>query len=360
MKKWLGFALTALASALVAYAALRGAALARRRQAPVTVHFLSMGTIAEVTVIGGDAERAAEIVRAAFNEVEAAASVFRPDSPVARLNASGSVRLPPVMPGNFDLAALLRRSLDVARATDGAFDPTVNPLMRLWGFRQDGIPARQPSDADIASALGRVGWTNVVLSAVPGSDVIRAGVEGHPDVELELGGIATEATDVSFGREGMELDLGGIAKGAAVDFAYERLHMADFTDFLINLGGNIRVSGRPERGRDNWRVAIRDPANPSRTTGETVVLGSGQAVATSGSYERYVEIGGRRFSHIVDPRTGHPVARQGSVSVIANTAEEADAYSTAFFVMGLGSEDGGATVFRWLGASLTEHVREAR
>ncbi|MBR4613639.1 MAG: FAD:protein FMN transferase, partial [Kiritimatiellae bacterium] len=124
------------------------------------------------------------------------------------------------------------------------------------------------------------------------------------------------------------------------------LRMANFTDFLINLGGNIRVSGRPERGRDEWRVAIRDPANPSRTTGQIAILHSGEAVATSGSYERYVEIDGRRFSHIVDPRTGHPVARQGSVSVVADTAERADACSTAFFVMGLGSEDGGAVLLR--------------
>ena len=264
-----------------------------------------------------------QIVRDAFEEVEAAASVFREDSPIARLNATGSVRLSPIMPGNFDLAALLQRALDMALATDGAFDPTVNPLMRLWGFRKDGIPVKPPSDEAIAAALEKVGWGNVILSPAPDG-----------------------ATDVSFMRQGMQLDLGGIAKGAAVDYAFDKLRMANFTDFLINLGGNIRVSGRPERDRDEWRVAIRDPANPSRTTGQIAILHSGEAVATSGSYERYVEIDGRRFSHIVNPRTGHPVARQGSVSVVADTAERADACSTAFFVMGLGSEDGGAVLLR--------------
>ena len=282
-----------------------------------------MGTMATVTFIGGDAAEGMQIVRDAFEEVEAAASVFREDSPIAQLNASGSVRLPPVMPVNFDLAALLRRALDMARVTDGAFDPTVNPLMRLWGFRKDGIPVKPPTDEAIAAALEKVGWRNVILSTAPDG-----------------------TTDVSFKRQGMQLDLGGIAKGAAVDYAFEKLRMANFTDFLVNLGGNIRVSGCPERGRDEWRVAIRDPANPSRTTGQIAILHSGEAVATSGSYERYAEIDGRRFSHIVDPRTGHPVARQGSVSVVADTAERADACSTAFFVMGLGSEDGGAVLLR--------------
>ena len=309
--------------AAAAVLTLRAREASRNASQPVTAHFLAMGTMATVTFIGGDAAAGMQIVRDAFEEVEATASVFREDSPIARLNATGSVRLPPVMPGKFDLAALLRRALDMARATDGAFDPTVNPLMRLWGFRKDGIPVKPPSGEAIAAALEKEGWGNVILSTAPDG-----------------------ATDVSFKRQGMQLDLGGIAKGAAVDYAFDKLRMANFTDFLINLGGNIRVSGRPERGRDEWRVAIRDPANPSRTTGQIAILHSGEAVATSGSYERYVEIDGRRFSHIVDPRTGHPVARQGSVSVVADTAERADACSTAFFVMGLGSEDGGAVLLR--------------
>ena len=139
----------------------------------------------------------------------------------------------------------------------------------------------------------------------------------------------------------MELDLGGIAKGAAVDYAFERLRAAGYADFVVNLGGNIRVSGRPHPRRRTWHVAVRDPGNPSRTVDGALELADGEAVATSGSYERFVEIGGRRYSHIIDPRTGMPVARGGSVSVVAPSAMRADAWSTAFFVQGK-SAGGGA------------------
>lgn len=326
--RWIGLAITTIVSALTICAALRTIATARNRNAPVPVYFLSMGTAASATFYGGDAEKGALIVREAFEEVEAAASIFRADSPVARLNATGSVRLQAATPGRFDLAALLRRTLDASRETDGAFDPTVNPLMALWGFRASGAPASEPTDEAVAAACGRVGWTNVVIAAAPDD------------------GTSLASTDISFARPGMELDLGGIAKGAAIDYAFDKLRSAGFDNFLLNLGGNIRVSGGPEDGRDEWHVAVRDPANPSQTTGQTVVLRSGEAVATSGSYERYVEIDGRRYSHIIDPRTGRPVERQGSVSVIADTAERADALSTAFFVQGLGAADGSAAVFR--------------
>jgi thiamine biosynthesis lipoprotein len=211
----------------------------------------------------------------------------------------------------------------VARDTDGAFDPTVNPLMRLWGFRGGETRTAPPGDDEIAAALERVGWSHVAL------------------VKTLVGGMS-----VFMGRSGMEIDLGGIAKGAAVDFAFDRLRAAGYRDFMVNLGGNIRVSGRPEPGRDEWRVAIRDPANPDATVGDPVILQDGEAVATSGSYERFVEIGGVRYSHIIDPRTGRPAGRAGSVSVVAPTAAEADAYSTASFVQGLGAADGGATLIR--------------
>ena len=105
-------------------------------------------------------------------------------------------------------------------------------------------------------------------------------------------------------------------------------------DAIINLGGNIRVCGVPSKNRTLWSIAIRDPYNPDRTTGEVVNLASGEAVATSGSYERFVIIDGKRYSHIIDPRNGLPVERTDSVTVIAPSAVIADAFSTARFVNG--------------------------
>lgn len=278
---------------------------------PRTFHFLSMGTVASATFHGdSDATAGAEIVRGAFGEVEANLSVFSPTSMISRLNVGGAITVPDagVHPTGFDFAFVLDSALGIARDTDGAFDPTVNPLMRLWGFRGGG--ARMPPDAAVSEALAKTGWRSVLR---------------------EAGG---NGVTFSFAAPGMELDLGGMAKGYAVDLAFERLRAAGFRDFLINLGGNIRVSGNPEPGRDSWHVAVRDPDDPSKTTGEAIALTNGQAVATSGSYARFVEIDGRRYSHIIDPRTGHPVEPGGSVSVVAPSAMLADGYSTAYFVMG--------------------------
>lgn len=283
---------------------------------PRTFHFLSMGTVASATFYcGADADAGSAIVAGAFNEVEANLSVFSPTSLISRLNASGALVLEtdkskPGSPTDFDFSLVVTSAYLIARDTDGAFDPTVNPLMRLWGFR-DGKPQEPPSEASIAEALGRTGWKHIFTEGLHGS-----------------------AIAVSLRKPGMELDLGGIAKGYAVDLAFERLRAAGLQDFMIDLGGNIRVSGRPEPGRDFWRVAIRNPDNPSMTTGETIMLTNGQAVATSGSYERFIEIGGKRYSHIIDPRTGHPVVEGGSTTVVAPCALLADGYSTAFFVIG--------------------------
>lgn len=319
-------AASAIGAAALCFVALRSWNR-RPASAPVSAHLLAMGTVAAATFHGGDAARAeegAEIVRAAFAEVEAGLSVFSPDSLVSRLNDGGEALFPaPAEPADFSPAKVVAAALAAASDTGGAFDPTVDPLMRLWGFRGGMRMAAPPSDDEIAAAMEKVDWRSVSVSPA-GDGFVR----------------------VSFAKPGMRLDLGGIAKGYAVDLAFERLRAAGFTDFLLNLGGNIRVSGRPSPDRAEWTVAVRDPGDPSRLAGETVMLGDGEAVATSGSYERFVEIGGRRYSHIVDPRTGRPAARQGSVTVVAQTAMEADAFSTALFVEGRGAADGGATIIR--------------
>lgn len=290
-----------------------------RDPARQTTNWIAMGTVAAFTSAGGADHAAwAETVRGAFEDVERRLSLFRADSDLSRLNASGFIDLPAaVAEGECDVAGVVAYALAVARDTDGAFDPTVNPLMRLWGFRKGVAVVEPPSDESMRKALAMVGWRHVALAT---ND------DGRVTLRLDA--------------RGVELDLGGIAKGYAVDLACARLAKAGAGDFIVNLGGNIRVCGRPDAARETWRIAVRDPNDPSRTTGDIVELADGEAVATSGSYERFVEIGGRRYSHIIDPRTGRPVARGGSVSVVAPSAMEADAYSTALFVQGAGAADG--------------------
>lgn len=266
-----------------------------------------MGTIAEFSSRDGAdfAERERALTADAFREVQRDLSVFAADSLIGRVNRGEKV----TMAADTNLCKVLTFALGVAEATSGAFDPTVNPLMRVWGFR-GGTPA-VPSPAALSNVLEVVGWRHVVL------------VHDGDDIKLSLD------------AAGAELDLGGIAKGYAVDLAFERLRAAGATNFMINLGGNIRVSGSPSETRKDWMVAVRDPSGKMGCCRLSRPLKSGEAVATSGSYERYVEINGRRFSHIIDPRTGWPVDNGlGSVSVIASSAMKADAYSTALFVLG--------------------------
>ena len=131
----------------------------------------------------------------------------------------------------------------------------------------------------------------------------------------------------------MQLDLGGIAKGYAVDRAFEALRDMGETDFLINLAGNMRAHGRPAPTRPGWRIGIRNPFAEGTHFG-TLVLADGEGIATSGSYERYVIIDGVRHGHILDPRNGRPVSGMIAVTVVATSAMEADALSTALFVLG--------------------------
>ncbi len=253
---------------------------------------------------GVTAERAQKLAANAFRLMETNLSVFVADSAVSRLNRGETISIASDSP----FVKVVRFALETAEASDGAFDPTINPLMRAWGFR-GGTPS-VPSETALSNALATVGWRRISISnGTTGEIVVSAG--------------------------GAELDFGAIAKGYAVDVVYERLVTNGFTDFLINLGGNIRVCGSPEPGRKEWNVAVRDPSGRHPPSPLPRPLRSGEAVATSGSYERFVEIDGHRYSHIIDPRTGHPVDNGvGSVSVIAPTAMEADAYSTTLFVLG--------------------------
>jgi thiamine biosynthesis lipoprotein len=264
----------------------------------------AMGTFASVTLAGADAARLAEaetLTAGALQRVEEACSLFKPESDLARLNAAAGAETVAL---SSETETVLRAAQRHGEWSAGAFDITVGPLMRLWGFRGGGPPA-EPDPTRLAAVLADVGWRHVALS----------------------NGTARLL------RPGTRADLGGIAKGYGVDRACEALLSAGFSNALVNLGGNIRVLGAPDPGRP-WRVAVRHPFNPDKTVG-ALALEPGQAVATSGHYEQFVVIQGRRAAHIMDPRTGRPVEGMASVTVLARTAMDADALSTAAFVLGL-------------------------
>jgi len=267
-----------------------------------------MGTIAAVSA---PAARVAELpamrdpVQAAFAQVERKFSIFLPESDLSRANrAAGNNEFVDLSP---EVARVLRTALRLSRDSKGVFDPTIGPLMAAWGFR-NGSPRREPTAAELAEARAQVGWTNLIWDAAASNRVRLA-------------------------LAGMRLDLGGIAKGYAVDVGYDSLLRAGHSDFLVDLGGNLRAHGEAAPGRNGWRTGVRNPFPEGGILG-TLLLTNGESVATSGNYERFVEFGGHRYAHIMDPRIGRPAEGVAGVTVLAPSGLQCDGLSATLFILG--------------------------
>lgn len=259
-----------------------------------------MGTVAVVRARAAAAEVAEACVDTAFGELdrlESMLSTWREDTALRDLTRAAPGAWSPVPP---ELAEVVGHALSLAEASGGSFDPTVLPLVRLWGLR--GGVMRAPTTAALDSVRQLVGWEAV---------------------RVEEGRILQA-------RAGVELDLGGIAKGYALDRAAAAMQAAGALAGVLDLGGNLVVFGP----QPTDSVAVVAPDDPSRTVARVAVRDA--AVSTSGQYERFVELAGRRYGHILDPRTGRPVERAGSVTVVAPSGWLADGLSTALFVLGEG------------------------
>jgi thiamine biosynthesis lipoprotein len=230
-------------------------------------------------------------------------TVYRESSEVSRLNRTAAERDVEIEPRLFDL---LRLACDLYRRTGGAYDITSGPLSKTWGFfRRSG---QVPGDNALAEALEQVGSRHLAFD---------------------------EATHtIRFLRPGLEINLGSIGKGYALDRAAELLEARGIADFLIH-GGRSSVLARGSRGfaGEGWWVGLRDPLRPDERLGEIRL--TNRALGTSGSLKQFFFHEGRRYGHILDPRTGQPADAMLSTTVLAPTAAEADALSTAMFVMGI-------------------------
>lgn len=265
---------------------------------------MHMGTLVSVRIDGPSQPEAHALVDAAFaaiGAVDARFSNYKPDSELSQLNRSAWEDAQPV---SGEMAFLLSEAIDWGVRTDGAFDCTVGPLVRAWGFfKREG---RIPAAAELATAQNLSGWPHLTFDG--------------------------EARTLRFDREGVELDFGAIAKGYAVDRACGVLRERGVTAALIDAGGNFYGIGAPEH-RESWRIGIRHPLRRDAILADMPLRDAG--IATSGGYENYFEAEGKRYVHIFDPRTGYPVEGMLSASVIAPTATAADALSTATFVLGV-------------------------
>jgi thiamine biosynthesis lipoprotein len=233
-------------------------------------------------------------------------STYTPDSELSRLNSNPSREAISVSP---DLFAVLQLAQELYAESEGAFDPTVGPLVRVWGFGPDTVEeGRLPAEADIAAARARV----------------------------DMAALQLEPQDRGVTRtRPIELDLSSLAEGYAADVLAELLQTQGIDDYLLDIGGEVRVAGNKPDG-SSWRIAIERPENTAPTAFATFdTQGEAMAVSSSGDYRNYREIAGKRYSHEIDPRTGRPIDHElTEVTVVAESAALADAWSTALMVLG--------------------------
>ncbi len=274
-------------------------------------------------------------------------SVYRPHTELSQLNRIAGSRPVPVEERLFEL---LCRAREIWGETEGCFDPTSGPLIALW--RQCRKDVRLPTDDEVADRLALIGMQHVVFptedamhSPQLSGTALAAGVSPGQIhiatpvasvIPLTISVIGREAaidTSIAFDRPGVELNLGSIGKGHALDRAAEILVEHHLTEWLIH-GGHSSVLARGEHnGLPGWPVGMRNPLLPQRRLG-TILLRD-QALATSGTAVQHFRFEGKRYGHIIDPRSGWPTDTMLSVTVLAPTAAEADALSTAFFVGGV-------------------------
>ncbi|MDR2660352.1 MAG: FAD:protein FMN transferase [Spirochaetaceae bacterium] len=279
-----------------------------------------LGTLCRLRIAQSGKTGAYRDVFSRLREIDDTFSVNKPDSDIGRINRAAGIE--PVHVGD-DVITVLSRALFFAEISDGGFDPTIGPLVKLWGIGTD--EERIPSSDEIARALSLVNWRDVKID------------KGRGTVFLE--------------RQGMALDLGGIAKGYAADEAVNILRKHRVKSALIDFGGNIAAYGakapaKPFEPPPPWKIGVQ---NPRKERGEylgVVEIRDGTLV-TSGDYERFFEEDGVRYHHILSTKTGYPVENDiVSVTIIQNlrgydaqneyktASMDADALSTTLFTMG--------------------------
>ncbi|MDD5328145.1 MAG: FAD:protein FMN transferase [Phycisphaerae bacterium] len=269
-----------------------------------------MGTFVRIVAVAADSDTAEMCVEVGLAEVEridGLMSRYKSDSDVSELNREGFSRVVKVSQSTYEV---LRRSIEFSKLSGGAFDVTVGPLMELWHLA--GEANTLPTDAELEQVHSRVGYGKLIMDA--------------------------NEESIRFAAEGMRVDLGGIAKGYAIDKAVEVMRKAGAAGGMVDIGGEIKCFGLPSAGQKNWRVGLQDPneAKDGFDAGTPLLVLdlTDVTVATSGHYRRFVTIGGKRYSHIVNPGSGHSSESLSSITIICPSAIDADALATAVAVMG--------------------------
>jgi len=296
LERWLFF------SALLTAALLAGCGDER---SALRLEGRTMGTNWHITVPGGARQEGAlqAAIDAELEAVNASMSTWLEDSEISRFNRLPAGEGMAVSPR---FAVVLEAALAIGAASGGAYDVTVAPLVDLWGFGAEGPRDGIPDPAALAATRARVGQEK--LDWDPGSRWLDK-------------------------RAAIALNFSSIAKGYAVDRVAAILEAAGFADYLVEIGGEMRVAGLSPRG-DAWRVAVERPEAGTRAVARGIEL-SDRAIATSGDYRNFFTVDGERYSHLIDPRSGAPVTHDVvSVTVVDESCMVADGWATALAVLG--------------------------
>ena len=276
---------------------------------------LSMGTVFEVSAYVANKYEAEKVFNDVFKEInrlDYLMSNYKEESELSEINKNAASE--PTTCDN-ELAYVIEQSLQYSDITDGAFDITIGPLMKKWGFFKE--QGRIPDKEELESVLESVSYKNIIIE-----EKVKKSLFRDPSI----------VKTISFRNSGTQIDLGGIGKGNAVDMATRVLKGNGINSALINFAGNIYAYGAPPE-KDSWVIGLQHPRKNEGLLGSFDIRD--KAVSTSGDYEKFFTIDGERYSHIIDPRTGNPVKDIVSVTIVTDSATRADALSTGVFVLGL-------------------------
>jgi thiamine biosynthesis lipoprotein len=272
----------------------------------VTLSGNKFGTTYRITIVADQPvpKNLVSMIDAQLNAIDQSMSTYKSASEISHFNRLGVGSSLSISEEFFEVLQVAR---SVWQASGGALDPSVGPLVNLWGFGSESITDIVPSQAAIASAKAQLGFDTLVVE------------RGVNDISV----LKTKS---------LQLDMSAVAKGYAVDVVENLLEMNALPDYLVEIGGETRVSGHNPSGQP-WRLAIETPMLNSEV--ERILSLVSGAVATSGDYRNYFERDGERYSHIIDPRTGYPINHKlASVTVVADNCALADAWATAFMILG--------------------------
>jgi thiamine biosynthesis lipoprotein len=292
------------------------------------------GTQVDVSIYGEDeakARQAIALVMREFQRLHDELHAWKP-SELSELNSAiAQGKSKQVSP---ELVALLQDAARVSAQSEGLFDPAIGGLIQTWGFQADDFKAVLPDENKVAALvranpqMSDLKFSNANPSQPP---LIKGGAERTSLDKGRLGGVA-----VSSRNKAVKIDLGGYAKGYALDQAAAILKQQGIHNALINIGGNVMALGT--HGSRAWRVGIQHPRKPAPLA--TLELHDGEAIGTSGDYQRYFELEGKRYCHLIDPRTGYPVQGVQAVTILTHGEHaglQSDASSKPIFISGTAS-----------------------